>query len=416
MSTSSEPFVNGAPPAGDQAALAADPGVQIIDQVLGCPSRYDAAIQWRGGGADFILAVDIANYIESLDWDRRLEATSQAKMTINLTQASEDCCLLLGRVEPALHELIIYRDGKPVWLGPVTYVEQQGASITIEAQDMSMWLRRLVNTVDCPWQMGTTGPWDICKVAESVIRGNMLNQPLSCPADYANMLNYMLVTPAGINWSSKIRTQWYSRVLDILENLADKGFDWMVVLRSLIIRPSAPEAPVPGWPWSYPQAMLQADDLGGDVSVVRNIDLLATRMFATDQDNQYQGVTQSVGINCTPYGRLDERVFENIDPGDQKTDKEKQILLDRATEEFRGRYPSQAVFKVGDNARLSPTAPITIEQLIPGARVDVIFNDYCRPIYQGFRISYVNCTWDRDGENLRLSLVPLKFTPKPIDN
>lgn len=382
---------------------------------LGCPNTYTAEVQWRGGGRVFVPASDLSDFVASIEWDRRLCETSQAKMVLNRVRASAECCAAFAQVEPAVHELMIYRDTEPVWLGPISGVEQKADTITVEARDISGWLGKIVNTVPVPQGIPTNS--DLVDIAGNLIQGNLLD-PLSCPSstiplDFINMLAYLDATPCGVLWNSGIRTAWTSYVLEIINNLSDKGFEWGVNLRSMYMRPGAGATPDITRPWTWPQARLQSDDLGGDITVTRSWDAGATRAFATSQQNQYAGRTVTVGATCTPYGRLDILARESL-PGDQTPAEETATLLDTARELWRGRYPLPVSFRVNDGAKLSPTAPITVPQLIPGNRIDVTFADYCRPVNQGMRLVLVSGKWDQSGESIGVSLAPLLTTPTAL--
>ncbi|MFB7906483.1 hypothetical protein ACFC1T_08670 [Kitasatospora sp. NPDC056076] len=374
---------------------------------LGCPQRYSAAVMWRGGTKTFIPAADIVDAAESISFDRRLNESSHAVVKVSRIRARRDCCALLGRVEPGVHELIVYRDRTPVWCGPVTIATQTADTFTIEARDVSAWLARLVNTVSLPFGIPDGAFWDIARVAESCIRGNLNFDPYSNPHDYPNMLSYLLTYDTGIAWNSGRRDSWYVYVLDIINNLASKGFEWTVLKRAMMIRPVSNTTVLPGQYWKQRQATLQADDLGGDVTVSRNWDSIATRVFASDQTNQYKGIAVTYGSDFPAYGRLDTLVTENVNPSDQDTPREVAILRDLAVNTYNGLVPPRVSFTVGTNARLRPQAPITMERLVPGNRVDVLFNDYCQPINQSMKIVMVSAAWDGNSETVGVTLVPL---------
>lgn len=379
---------------------------------LGCPNTYSVAINYRGGTQQFIAPADIQDLIVNLSWERRLNETSSAKVTLTRVSARNDCCVDLGDITPMVHEITIYRDDQSVWVGPITTVTQTPAAFVIEAKDVSCWLSRLVNTMPVPYNIGPA-PWDIVDVAESVIEANLLHSPYSCienGVDYPNMLWDLRAYSCGVTWNSAARNSWYVYVMDIVHNLAEKGFEWTVAQRSMIMRRGATIYPDPYDYWTWSQATLQTDDLGGDVTVTRSWSSGMTRAFASSQTNQYSGRMVTVGVNCSPYGRLDTLKSLNIPTEEENTPDETKELTNTAVAMWQGAYPLPVSFKVNDNAKLSYDAPITVERLIPGHRIDVMFDDYCQPVIQGMRLILVSATWDQSGEKIGVSLVPL-LTP-----
>ena len=54
------------------------------------------------------------------------------------------CVEALKEIEPGRHEIVIYRDGKRVWEGPVTLTTEAGQSITIDSRDVGHYLGRTI--------------------------------------------------------------------------------------------------------------------------------------------------------------------------------------------------------------------------------------------------------------------------------
>jgi len=387
---------------------------------LGCPQALHVALFWRGGTVPYLQADQTDRMLLTVKWDRRLCDVSEAECVLDLAQASTECCEPLSKLMPGGHELHVYRDADLVWCGPVTHTSTEGSQITIQAQDMGLWLGRCWNTKVI--QGLPDSPRDIMDVALGTIADNLLDSDYSCEPDWPNMLDSMVGYYTGVRWESTTRDSWYVPLLEILNDLSDQGFDWTVYRRSLLVKPGAGLTPDPTgnlW-WTNAQALLTAEDLGGAVRVVRSIDQIATRAWATSQTTENSGMAVTAGVRCVDpsgednrwtrlFGRLDVGTKVSI-PQDQQG-QEQQLLTRYAQELLRGRTVWPVSFEVGDRAQLAPTAPVDIKRLIPGVRVDVLFTDRCVEVRQGLRLVYVGGEWSTGGEKVTVSLAPLMALP-----
>ncbi|BDT39533.1 hypothetical protein [Streptomyces yaizuensis] len=86
-------------------------------------------------------------------------------------------------------------------------------------------------------------------------------------------------------------------------------------------------------------------------------------------------------------------------------------LRQLATKTLRGRWPVPTVITVQSNARLSPDAPLTVDALVPGERVDVAAIGFCREVTQAMKLTQVRAQWGgQGGESIGISLTPLTET------
>ena len=460
---------------------------------LGCISRYSVAVHgWPAGRKTTIRTRTYTALLRSLrrrsaadsscqmvtivpttaldpmlskiEWDRRLNDVSQATVTLTLANANPACCTSLSGIEPQMHELTIYRDAQLVWQGPITTTTAEDDAFTIEAEDVAGYLDRIVNTSNVGMKVDQGR--DIADLARKAITANLMDPAFTCPVDWACLVPNLHIEPTGLKWHAIRTTLWTAYVLDIVKKLSEIGFEWYATGRRIVIRPERTHT-------HRPQAVLTADDLTGQVSVVRSADALATRVFATTASDTQAGVTVTEGTSCTPYGRRDllyqdnesiqveskedrakvvadlraqrdrelkaiaddpnlstaqkqnqrdriRREYEtNVDSHDTNVDREKVRLTTEhlhqvARQHLKGRYPIPVSMRVADGATLQPTAPVTIEQLMPGERVDVMFQDRCRRVQQAMRLVRLHVVWDEHGEAVGVSLAPLATTPDPI--
>jgi hypothetical protein len=372
-------------------------------QVLGCAEGYTAAIHWRGGARAFVAESAMAG-LTSCSWSRTLNDVSEAQAVVAKGGAGPGCCSALGQVEPWVHELTICRDGDLVWQGPVTKVTERRDSLRIEAQDVSAWLDHLVNTTLIRY-VDASGPdgryrAPVTHIAWNILRLNLVDA-LSQPHDYPQVMDYIVRRdPAEQVRFEKDgthnRSVWTAYVGDIWRELAKRGLSWTAVGRSLLLRGRPTDSTVA-------LARLELDHILGDVEVIKDGTSAATYGWATTQQEQdiEDGLTVGTGRTGTPYGRLDTLVKV------QGQETSAADLRQAAREAVAGRYPVPVTISVPDGSQLSPLAPIRVEGLVPGERIDVLAADFCMPVAQGFALTDVEAEWGDGGEKIGITLVPL---------
>ncbi|MFI9463752.1 hypothetical protein [Streptomyces xiamenensis] len=368
--------------------------------VLGCAQEYRAVIHWRGGGRPYTSPA--ISSLTSVSWSRSLNDISEASITVAKSGAGPECCAQLGAIHPWVHELTIYRDRDLVWQGPVSAVVESRDSIRIDALDVIAWLGRTVNTtllryVTANADAGGRRRGPVQWIAEHIIRTN-LTSALSVPPDYPGMLNYIVrqdgpTTRFEMDGESNSAV-WSAYLLTVMEELAKRGLEYTTVGRTLLLRGPADET-------TPAQARLGLADIAGDVEVIRDGASAATHGWATTQRaNQIDdGRTAGWGATGTPYGRLDWLVTSEADTEDAE-------LLDMAKEARRGRYPAPTGISIPSGSRLAATAPVTMQQLVAGERIDVSTASYCMETVQAFRVGDVEVSWGNSGEQVAVSLVP----------
>lgn len=366
-------------------------------------------IHWRGGGRPFTSPAVAA--LTTVSWARTVSDVSEASITI-AKEGAEDCCAQLGQIEPWVHELSIYRDSDLVWQGPIVRVTEARATVVIDARDVLAWLDRLVNTVQLRYITAEpdaegrhAGP--VQWIAHDLLKKNIGTSPLSQPPDWCGVLNYIVRRDTARDTKfekdgSDNKSVWNAYLSTIFDDeLVPRGLEYTTVGRSILLRAPATEA-------DRPQTRLFLEDVAGDVQVIRDGSAAATYGWATTQQEQNisPGLTVGTGQVGTPYGRLDWLVSSTAENADEDD------LREVAQQAIGGRYPAPTSITVPTGAQLAASAPVSIEQLVAGERIDVVTNGFCMGISQAFRLSDVEVTWaggsgTGGGEQVAISLVPL---------
>ncbi|MFF9265808.1 hypothetical protein [Streptomyces longwoodensis] len=374
------------------------------DNTLGCAATYVARLHWRGGALPYEAAV--MDELTEVTWSRTINDVSEASVTVLKSDVSSECCRALGQAEPWVHELTIYRDGELVWQGPITKTISRRDTIVIQAQDVTAWFDHLVNTWRVTYTTATpdsagraAGP--IPEIAYNHIRLNMLASPLNV-ADYAGIMEYMTYRVSRNMRRTRFRKDgskgnaiWTAYLGDILREWAKRGLTWTAIGRHVLLRGHPDEN-------TRAQARLTMDDFIGDVEVIKDGTQAGTYGYATSQKEDISvGKTLGYGRTKTAYGRLD-RLVELTDDDVTDTD-----LRMAAQEAVSGRYPIPVAISVPDGAALAPTAPVVVRQLVPGERFDVVAENFCQPVLQGFVLTDVEGSWQNGQEKIGVTLTPL---------
>lgn len=374
-----------------------DPGL------VGCASAYTARIHWRGGALE--LPVAAMDQVTEVTWGRTADDISEAVVTL----AKCGPCREIEDIHPWVHELTIHRDGEIVWQGPVRRIRDRigQGTITVEALDIVGWLDRLANTFRVGYTETTADGQGrrrgtIVYVAHNHLRLNLEESSLSVPPDYPGIMDYVVAIEDRLPTikvekdGSSDTAVWTEYLGSMFREWASRGLHFTTVGRSLVLR-AWPDETTPA------QARLSLADLVGEVEVVRDGDQAATYGFATTQQTQNisEGLTVGTGRVGTPYGRLDSivRVQE-----DKPTEAD---LRAAARSDIAGRYPAPMVIQIPQSAQIAPQAPVRMEQLVPGERVDVFDDSSCFVLEQGFALSDMEVTWDGSRERVTVGLIPL---------
>lgn len=380
-----------------------------LSPLLGCASQYrvEVYLLQRVDDNDDPLPAPQMRFIGVLEgitqiiWTRRLRDFSEAQISLDFTQASPECCrmftILANSVRVA--QLRIWRDDVQVWEGEVMQtIETTGTTVkTVNARDMVQRLDDTVNHftlnyVDTP----------VTEIAYDIIERNLTDPLYLDPLDDTLILDQIVVEAVtdpddviSYRPGAKIAT-----VRELLRILGQSyGLDFTTINRSIRLQRRRTTQ-------DQTYARLNTQHLIGEADARSNGNAAATRGWATTQledatqpktgevDPNWPGITQNFGVTGSRYGRIDilNRVQDNnADAGD---------VLSSAKRAQWGRNPPPSEILLPNTAQLSPSAPLTMPELVPGMRIDFFAEDgLCRPIRQGMRLLGVEVTWTPSGSN-----------------
>lgn len=344
--------------------------------LLGC-GQYEVHITGRGGAP--LLAVFPWN---AVTWSRVLDDTSQAMVT----GAGGDCCGLLADVRPWRHEIAIYRDGDLVWVGPVFNPSSSPSAgpppsvgVAVSARDLSAWWdHRLIHTDQ------VYAGVDLATIFAAVANDAMApdNSPGFTVAS----------SPCGVTGSRAVLASQFVLAAQELRSISGIGVDWTVVARNALVGgtvvPAAPIATLIDEHFMLPptpnlDGSAQANRevlIGNGVSVYGD----ATNAAAAAADGLLESVTTDTSI---------------LDSTQAQAGADSRVALTAAIIGIEG-------------AVLTPDAPVTIDDLVPGAICQLELQDTCPPVSGPFRLKKIDVASQTAGatETVSLSFQPVGST------
>ncbi|MDP4501080.1 hypothetical protein [Nonomuraea turcica] len=308
-----------------------------------------------------------AEVLTEVEWSRVLDDTSTAKVVIT---PGGDCCERLKQVRSWRHRLAIWRDGDPVWEGPILQAEWSVGQVEINAGDVLAWLDRRV-----PHETITFHQEDLTTIAQWLIADGFL------PDDPGHQVQ--VIGPPLVR-GDRAYEQDVGQTGDHLRDLADTGLDYTAVGSVIVLLPEDHTASV---------GSLTDADLPEGLTVAEDGVALATRWVVHGDE-----VKGEAGGRHDYYGLLERSVEENSikDTGSARA---------AARSRLRGSLPAP-VWISSERVTLSPEAAVDVPKLVPGWCVDVTTTATCRTIGQRLKIAGVKVTENAEGESVQLQLAP----------
>lgn len=333
---------------------------------LGCQT-HSYTITDRDGGH-----VASSGKLTEVRWNRVINDVSDATVTIGVE--GKNCCNELGNVRSWRHWLNIFRGGVFVWSGPIVTPTWTQDSLIVNAVDLIGLLdRRVVHR-----------PLEFARAPVSIIAEALIADGLQ-PDDPGH--NTTVIAPTPVT-GGRTYPAWIGQTADHLRDLSETGMDFTAIGHNILILPDAFDETV---------GRLSDPDLPEGLRVTEDGSQLATRqVVAGDDETGFVGVAGGVD----PYYGLLEIYTE------QNTLKTLDDVDQAAAGKLEGSLTSP-VFIDTQDVTLAPTAPVVIEQLVPGWCVEITSSRTCREITQRMKITGLGVAEAGEGEKITLQVAAL---------
>jgi hypothetical protein len=344
---------------------------------LGCGD--DLRVLLVSKGAQVVIA---ELFPTSGEFTRVLDETSTLSMQAVVGgRLEESCCDGWEDVRTWATEIMVYRDGRDVWAGPVTEAAFGYGTVSVEADDLTAWWdRRTVPTLNF---VNTDLTQIFLAIHEAAIQ----------PDDAMNM--NVVTSPSGVTGDRSYNVNNYQYSSDAIDELAKTGLDYTAYSRTILVSGEQvdvnPFVTLLDEHWTEPPRVRDRGNEQATVVVVKG--------------QGVQGIAVAADEYLNYYGYL-VRVFDEPD------------IKDTASAELAAKTrldllkdPTFIETPVG--AALKTTAPITLEQLIPGMRIRVDTQSTCRKIVGDFRLQRVTVNFDG---NVAIDLQPLGSSGEDISS
>ncbi|MER7841664.1 hypothetical protein ABTY98_38715 [Streptomyces sp. NPDC096040] len=276
---------------------------------------------------------------------------STATATIN---PDGDCCARLGRISTWRCRLVVFRDGKYCWDGPITGITWSLGQVEIRAQDVLAWLGNRV-----PHENKSFTSVDLSEIAQWLIQDGYQ------PDDPGHTVE--VVGQAGVT-GSRSYSAGVGQTLDHLSQLAEAGIDFTAIGSKILLLPETHLAPV---------GRLSDADMPDGLQVSEDGAGLTTRWIVAGSEDS--GVIGIAGGTDSYYG-LHERYVEQTEITDQASVDEAARARERTTSRVPVVIDTQQV-------TISPLAAIDVPSLVPGWCLDITSASTCRTVRQRLKIT-----------------------------
>jgi hypothetical protein len=345
---------------------------------LGCPEGYQALIVSKDG----IVLGDLP--VSEAKFGRKLDDFSEASITVPLSDPA--CCLVIASIHTWHHELQLFRDGTLVWSGPIVRITGSRTAVVIEARDLMALLdKRIIHNEMCFAVACGTAAADLTVLGTYLIDDGLI----------VDGHNYLIESaPTGIFGERQYRIGQDNYTLNALQEVMQLGLDVTVLGRKFILGASNGKAP-----FGRTQALMCQDFLT-DLTFQEDGLAAATRALTLGAPG-FIGLAKAPGTDVNgehPYYGLLEYV--SLNRGELNT----QALADQgAAALIASMFPPPTNLIMPADSQLAVTAPVTIQELVPGVLTPIIVDCLCRPVQTEMVLIEMSVNWSTDGEKVNVT-------------
>lgn len=319
-------------------------------------------------------------------WGRLRDDTSEGRVSAKASL----CARIVQPANVGRYELVIERDGKREWEGPITYLNTKNGVTDIRAKDISWYLNRTALTRE--WKH-TTSVFCVDRL-ESIMRYELARKE---QMGY-RILEGLIVKGHPEGARTKKNTLPYEKyVFEELDDMAwRQGIDYTVVRRHLLMNDTDTDV-------GSMRPLTSADFDGESYLTTYGVEL-ATRSIVTDglgRAGIYEGLT---GDGEHPYyGEvvlLHTEYNEQDEPGTSTTPVT--VLESQAQRNYVGRERPMTVLKIPQNSRIvGCVADELMPYMVPGVRTEILLDDPGLPrLSEMMRLDSMKVTETSDGEEV----------------
>lgn len=296
------------------------------------------------------------------DFTRVIDLTSELTMTISSSgRGGTESWDLLA---PWATEILVLRDGRDAWCGPVIEVKFNIGSADVKARDITAWWSRRIIPKDMQFEN-----MDVSQVLIDLHQAAMAADPIP---------NFFINAPAsGVTVSREYIYVQSTYVKDAIDELSKSVLDWTAYGRTVY----AGGAEISDLPpitlyddmWMKPpQVHARGASQATSITINAKENILG-KATAPQEYLDYYGLIERI---------FDEADIETQDDANAAAASRLQLLQD----------PYYIESPAG--AALKPTAPLTVPQLVPGVRVNVMTEATGKKLVGEFRLQQVKVQFD----------------------
>lgn len=330
-------------------------GGRIMVEVVGRPNGVSPGV--------VIARLNVAK--DESYFTRRLDSTSEAEVVARYAPLDlRRCCDVLGSIETYAHELRIWWDGIPAWVGPITHTRHLVDGIHIRAADRTVH-----------WETRVIGAHTHDNVPLSTIFADYQRDAYAQdPFDLT-----VIVQDVNISGSRLVLVSDGMVAERALSELSRTAIDWTCVGTQLLI--GGQEVPTRAVP------TLTDEHFTEPLEVVEDGTLRATDFVMTGGNNINDTTTNlPVSGRATLPATDPRRRRYGLITGRSQDSK----IIDQesinAAARTRLEFGQDPVYVDTREGVLRPSAPVQMVDLIPGARVDAVAMATCKQVATKFRI------------------------------
>lgn len=377
----------------------------LIQGELGC-GKHEVWFYERGGEH----AIGKVGAISTLRYGRVRDDISEASLFC--TGFDDDCGALYKDIHSWMHEVVIFRDGKRVWEGPVTLIEYGKDYVKFEAKDVMAYVYRRImrQGFNDAYRIVEDGDDEIqVGLLTSVERAEQLILDALAPAD-PNVLPYLTAIKFdGDARQSRVMADYSATAWEVIDDFAaNQGLDYVTVGRRIILNDTHRAV------GRLPE---MRDKDFADPPIVTEYGMQLANYYgvtngsgiwgaARPQDELYDYESYGpIEMLSSAYGQTGAATDDEMTP--EAIRKMRVAMNQQAGRNIAARWPAPVVVRVPDNTQVLPNAGISFEQLIPGVWVPLTSTSTLREVSQWQKLDSMTVEVDAaGGEKVRVVLSP----------